>query len=784
MIEFKNQFNEMVDIIPVLKARIFEILDNSNVDVDFITETDLIRALIVQACRGQMVNTSKYRTDGSCGKRSVGEYFANPSDSLIAEIRHDIFVRFGQFNSLNIPSTNNNLVEFLEFLSRVGWNVRKNDINRFIQWIADANYYIAQGSNPYDFQSGLLMQSTVRGGGKTTTLKNLNDVYSRICKTTTRAKVPSGRFADCSVFTRNHVAFIEDVQKGNESFNQDQMMNVLRHENVSYEFKNQNPIREYARAVVFCACNEIEPPKCNRWTKIEMMDYNLLLLSRDDLKRLPTPRVFADEEEEVEFAERFLSIDPAVVSKFLETLQTLQTLQTLKHQFKKENSNLNETSFREFVNIVQNANAGMLLEMLWQLKDSLLDFSRISTKEIVKTLDLHDVNYGLLDRILSNLRQQGLVKVLTKNSWEYKKWDLTGIVSMFKCVNSVDEFFEIEGECYNSIWDEVEDAQNYWKMLIEEAKKFNPTDPEPTTKEEEEEVTTEEKFNFNLNSDGVECKLDDSWMFVDRFSYTDEEGNEQTGFTKCTNENKLQEQVCVNKNKNENNPLSRKNIDVEGCNFLLECDDISKVEQLKYIYNLPGDIKRSILWVTDSAGKSIHVVLKTTNQSNSTVIREYILQQLNKHFGGHLDMSAKNAGRLCRNPNGLRNKDGQNIPQLCLYYNPNPTPLEVSRWVLEKQAQIDKEKEEWRLSKSLRDIVSEDYKPNKKPLTIETLQGRKQSRGRDAAIAMLEGTSDWNSMVTACRYLLVTGYERSDIEDVMIGDEWILNALNVAERNY
>lgn len=193
-------------------------------------------------------------------------------------------------------------------------------------------------------------------------------------------------------------------------------------------------------------------------------------------------------------------------------------------------------------------------------------------------------------------------------------------------------------------------------------------------------------------------------LFVERFKSKD--GIDV--FKKCETTNKGQQQVVVNLPLPHNDGTSRKNCDVEQNCFLLEIDaqkeDKEKFEQknpgisfkgskeekesadnaiLKYMRPFYNNYKDCLKWVCSSGRVSIHAVLKTNIPKNeiNPGLRAYVFERLNEtYFNNTLDGQCKNAGRLARNPNAVRDNG---ITQSALIINENCNEMDVSNWIKE-----------------------------------------------------------------------------------------------------
>lgn len=238
--------------------------------------------------------------------------------------------------------------------------------------------------------------------------------------------------------------------------------------------------------------------------------------------------------------------------------------------------------------------------------------------------------------------------------------------------------------------------------------------------------------------------------------------------------NNGQQFVCVNKETDAEpdyaNGPSVKDADVFGHNFVCECDNISKEEQIDLIENLPQYVKDAVLWVTDSGSKSIHCIIRTNNESSDSKLRKFIHGKINERFfNGNLDTATYNAGRLCRNPNAIRDNGNK---QQCLYMNKNAKPLDVSQWIkeFEKASSVTEQ-----LYYNYSGNVNNDFDG------VDTLEGLKKwneshpSKAKQEAIEFLEGNlADWNRCLACGRSLIHFGFTASDIlSEAQPNDEWV-----------
>ena len=732
---------------------------------------DDIRQILFEVTRGQWTATAKTqkvtetviennqqitKTYYKPVMKSLEDLFAMPSEAFLKELDHlckQVTCRLP--DEMNFPTRETSsmkLSEAVKLLSQIAWNVKKEGILDFLKFFAGSIEYVKKANPAYGFQNSAVFMSSVRGGGKTTMLNTLQRIFENAYCRTASCEMPAGRFTDITPFFKNNLVFTPDVQKGAEAFNVNQIMHINRHEDVDCEFKGLQAIRGIARAVWMIASNgELPNSTDNRWVKIPMMDYDLRQCTKEELELIPKIEQL-DGQSWYDEHDRSLDFILADWSRILEISQSSQSSQSLQRAFKLENKDESDLDKRNtdfnFVKFVNGSN--YLLEMLWSLRDSLIDFSRVSTKEICKTLNIQEPNYGLLDRVLSSFRQHGMARVLTVNSWEYKKWDLTRVMEMFNSISSVDELYESD-DVFADFSEELKQTQGVWNDIIKALEDYE-NDPK----------------NRFLKGD-TDAKLDESWNILNKF---DKEGEY----------NPNGDQVCVNKPLQEGKQ-TRKNAEVHQQNYLFECDDISVKQQVGQLENAPQELKDALLWTCFTGGKSIHAVVATNTPDEATSeMRKYIHQRLNeRYFGGNADPSGQNAGRLARAPNAIRQDEKHpGKKQLCLQFNMNAKPLDVTQL-------IEEFKEEQRLSKSLRELtqVTPSVPREKVVNTLEQLKAwneKQPSKAKKECIQFLEGTlDDWNRSIACVRELRNFGFTDFDIEsEGPVNDRWIKSAIKNA----
>lgn len=337
-------------------------------------------------------------------------------------------------------------------------------------------------------------------------------------------------------------------------------------------------------------------------------------------------------------------------------------------------------------------NSDTLNELIWMAKDIVkssdytnFDVSSCTIREFVSFyMKMISVNGAVNTKELKEklfiikqcIRKSVANKLIKPAKWtngnvEYSKYDLTVIA---KIPTSEDD---IENPL-NDIENLFEKTRFAFNAFLEEEKPVSPDDNQKVLK--------------------------DGNLFVDKFVASDG----STSFRKCETTNKGQEYVVVNMPLPHNDGTSRKNCDVEQNCFLLEIDaqkeDKDKFERenpdvpfkgskeekesadraiITFMGPFYENYKDCLKWVCKSGRVSIHAVLKTNLPKDciNPSLRAYVFERINKtYFNNTLDGQCKNAGRLARNPNAVRDNG---IIQSALIINENCNEMDVRNWIKE-----------------------------------------------------------------------------------------------------
>lgn len=640
--------------------------------------------------------------------------------------------------------------------------VEKDSVAKFVIWFLNTIVELKKACKTGKVDPAkvngmhLEINSTTKGSGKTTFIHNLIEQAKKVqIPAKAEVELPLGGFDNTLEESSNLlVGYKERVyQKVDEAT----MMHIGRHEPYTYVEKGKMAISVPSNAITIGSTNGnpyAKDDRCFNVVKCIPTDYE----SRMEILQTSTNFLQTFENKETIEGVKVLNASTAKVCKFVD-LFNLVTKESLKEL--KSNSD-NKTKLQNYKIPGVDALQDVLLDLTTDL--DLLNF--VSVKGLYKLWEKQTGKHlegtqkymqfeKPIAEALNFLYSRKLVKGKGPSNDMKRQYDIFSILEDIKNYECSDEVRTIE--------DDVIEAWNEWERIIKLAEDFEDNNPDDNGPK----IDFDKEINAHVSGDNR--------LFNSTFEYTNEKGENAIGFNKVENVNKGQEYVTVNE-AIDSTKLSRKNEDMHGTNYLLEMDHIPKEEQKELIQKLPKEVKEAIHWICDSGNKSIHTVLVTDTDTNKTREREVVLNFLNKrYFKGHLDMSAKNAGRLGRNPNAIRRNGNK---QTLYYYNNNPKPLYVHNLVEQERAKEEAERLE-RLYK----MTDQKQEHSKFPLTVETLQARKASAGRDKAIEMLNGTCDWEGMVSACMYLLATGFERDEIENAVgYDDEWLPNALDTAEK--
>lgn len=644
------------------------------------------------------------------------------------------------------------IVKLLKELKKTCWNIKAEDILSFFRELLEFALYARTGTTihpenkDYKYMRGIYLKSEMEGCGKSTILNKIEEAAGKVGLKVADASWPLGRFGDMSQYSKNNIAILDDTDaQVLRNINETKLKAILRHGNVDNELKGLDAVSVEAKAAVIAAGN-VEPPKASDrcWRIFDIIPAsieNYLLFTDWGCKLI----------------NELTTADLTQLFNVFNIFNVFAKLAKIEEELKVKKEDLVEKDEDRVYRRCRYLN--QILEILKLMKGGPYDFHRISIKEIVD-FSLETPNHLDAWKVTSTFKilygNDVISKDPVKASTEYQKYDLKGLElrEPGKVLGDSDESTTVK--------EEIEKNQQRWDLLIKEFENFSNDNPP------KKEATDEEPF---LKVD-KEAKLDDSWTVCNKF---DKEGEY----------NKEGDQVCVNKPL-EGECKNRKDERVHKQNYLFECDEIPINDQLKMIWELPESLKKCILWVCKTGGKSIHTVIATNTPDNaSSKMRQYIHGKLNDlFFNGKADPSTSNAGRLARAPNAVRQDEKHpGVLQTCLQFNMNAEKFDVSKFVKE----YEDAEEEKKFYYSFKEMVNQEYERKGEGVhTLEELRKWNETHPSEAkmeCIDFLEGNlKDWNRGIACVRELRHFGFSDDEIVfEGPVNDKWIASAVKSAK---
>ena len=710
------------------------------------------------------VETGKF--DAKNGKKilkDLSDYFTKLAINEIKECQAEILKNISKVTYPEVVKSGNQkeaLLKILRACKAFAWNIQKDDQVDFLEALF---HFFENAKGVTKYQEGIYIKGEVEGGGKSTLIHSIVDPATGFTKVK-NASWPTGRFADVSPFCSSNITYIEDTSNNQKKeIDEAKLKAILRKEIVECERKGIDAVEMESVASLIAAGNVEAPNAKDRcWRIFDVIPVDLK--NPEFLKS----EVWKSICEQTGKLERGKPIHSGFASfeNFGDFENFGSLLSKLKENEKDEKSAIQTTKYTWFPRLQNRLKyLPVILETLEKMKNGPYNFNYISAKQIIDFAK--DCGHPLNDewKLISTLKLLAANEVIDKikggsSNDIYKKFDLKGLENL--------KYEELSGEnpteyVVESVKDQVKNSQENWEKII----KFfedNYTDDNPPKKT----VTDKEPF---LKID-KEAKLDDSWTVCERF---DEEGKY----------NKEGDQVCVNKPL-EGECKNRCDNRVHKQNYLLECDEIPINDQLKMIWKLPESLKKCILWVCKTGGKSIHTVVATNTPDNaSSKMRQYIHGRINDLFlDGKADPSTFNAGRIARAPNAIRkDKKHPGAHQTCYLFNMNAEKFDVSKFVKEYE-EIEEEK---KIFYRFKGTLNQEYE--RKGEGVHTLAQLKSwnekhpSEAKMECIDFLEGNLKvWSRGIACVRKLRLYGF--SDDEIVFEGpanDTWITSAIKSAK---
>lgn len=710
------------------------------------------------------VDTGKWDTKGDQPQKilkDLVDYYTKMSVNEIHSCQEEILKNISKVTYPEVVKSGKQKEAFLKILyacKAFAWNIQKEDQVDFLEALV---HFFENAKGVKRYQEGIYIKGEVEGGGKSTLIHSIVDPAMSFLKVK-NATWPTGRFADVSPFCSSNIAYIEDTSNNQKKeVDEAKLKHILRKEIVECERKGLDAVDMKSVASLIAAGNVEAPNAKDRCWRI--FDVIPVDLKNPEFLKSDIWKSICEQTGELKEGETIHS-DFAYFENFGDFESVKNLLSNLKENEKK--STVQMTKYNWFPRLQNRLRyLPVILETLEKMKEGPYNFNYISSKQIIDFAK--DIGHPLSDewKLVSTLKLLAANEVIDKiksnpTSDIYRRYDLKGLENV--------RYEELSGESSSeyiteSVKDQVKNSQDNWEKIIKYFEVNFPSDPDP-----KKETTDKEPF---LKVD-KEAKLDDSWTVCNKF---DKEGEY----------NKEGDQVCVNKPL-EGECKNRKDERVHKQNYLFECDEISVNEQLKMIWELPESLRKCVLWVCKTGGKSIHTVIATnTPDSACSKMRQYIHGKLNDlFFNGKADPSTSNAGRLARAPNAVRQDEKHpGALQTCFQFNMNAEKFDVSKFVKEYE-EIEEEKKFFYRFKEMNNQVYE--KKEEGVHTLEELRKWNESHPSDAkreCIDFLEGNlKDWNRGVACVRELRLFGFSDDEIAfEGPVNDTWIAGAIKSAK---
>ena len=732
---------------------------------------------------GYKVDTGKWDTKGDEPRKilkDLVDYYTKMSVNEIHSCQEEILKNISKVTYPEVVKSGNQkeaLLKILHACKAFAWNIQKEDQVDFLEALFHF-FENAKGMNLY--QEGIYIKGEVEGGGKSTLIHSIVDPATGFTKVK-NATWPTGRFADVSPFCSSNITYIEDTSNNQKKeIDEAKLKAILRKEIVECERKGLDAVEMKSVASLIAAGNVEAPNSKDRcWRIFDVIPVDLKnpeFLESDIWKSIceqtgklekgkPIHSGFASFENFGDF-ENFGSL-----------------LSKLKESEKSEKSTIQTTKYTWFPRLQNRLKyLPVILETLDKMKNGPFNFNYISAKQIIDFA--RDIGHPLNDewKVISILKLLAANEVIDKikgnpTSDIYRRYDLKGLENV--------KYEELSGEnpteyIAESVKDQVKNAQDNWEKIIKYFESHFPSDPEP------------KKF---LSDEPVEGDFPKNFLYkkseYDTCPTTDKGENTQFIISNPPTEAAMKKTV-------ENPEFAKelaKGENLRKCNFVFEIDPseeekavlktLSKEErvakakeyieeQKRNVERLPQEVKDSIVSVTESGADSLHVILHTNNEHEES--RKEIWKYLSdRYFGGKADQQCSNTSRLTPNPNAIRNRKADTKPEFvgqrqnCWYFNKSPKEFDV-KWI-ENQVLRDIEEDRKRREQRAEENYSRDFQHQE--LTVETLLRRRQSKGRDSAIELLNGNlSHGGDAIGGMMYILSKGWDEYDLRAAVPQMTW------------
>lgn len=718
------------------------------------------------------VDTGKWDTKGDQPQKilkDLSDYYTKMSVNEIKASLEEIIKNQAKIKYPEIHEEMD-IVKLLKELKKTCWNIKAEDILSFFRELLEFALYARTGTTihpenkDFRYMRGIYLKSEMEGCGKSTILNKIEDAAEKVGLKVADASWPLGRFGDMSQYSKNNIAILDDTDaQVLRNINETKLKAILRHGMVDNELKGLDAVSVKANAAVIAAGN-VEPPKASDrcWRIFDIIPASIenYLLFTDWGRKIIDELTTADLTPLFNVFNVFNVFDKVEkIEKEMKAVKNEEPVEKDEDRVYKRCRYLNQ-----------------ILETLKLMKNGPYDFHRISVKEIVD-FSLETPNHLDAWKVTSTFKilygNDVISKDPVKASTEYQKYDLKGL--------ELREPGKVSGESdeSTSVKEEIEKNQQTWDLLIKEFEDFQNDNPP-------------KKF---LSDEPVEGDFPKNFLYKkserDTCPTTDKGENTQFVISNPPTKEVIEKTI-------ENPEFAKelaKGENLRKCNFVFEIDPskeekavlktlpkeerVAKAreyieEQKKNIENLPQEVKDSIVSVTESGADSLHVILHTNNEHEES--RKEIWRYLSdKYFGGKADQQCSNTSRLTPNPNAIRNRKKEEKPefvgqrQICWYFNKNPKEFDV-KWI-ENQVLKDLEEDKKRREQRAEENFNRDFQHQE--LTVENLLKRRQSKGRDNAISLLEGNlSHGGDAIGGMMYILSTGWDEYELRSAVPQMTW------------
>ena len=684
----------------------------------------------------------------------------------------------------------NNFHQLMKNIKYTFWNVRKEDVSKFIIALFEQIYNTQLAAGLVEgkpIQHVLWIQSANEGTGKSTALQDVVKEAKEAGLSAGTADYPSKRFADVDAYLTNHFNYIDDAFVRASDINNSIWQAIIRRGVLTQEKKNKDAVsRQMLPGGLIGLGNRSPLFDSDSFKIIQTIAVNLRNNSDDvDVVNKLVPEHSSD----------IFSILRINLSK----REFCEAILNLLNNNKINNNNRinfdNSASHNNINDVVRSAilEKGLLEDCLEKVLDMDYKLDSISANDIMK-YNGYNINEDkcympLRNKLLVAFEELKKAKIITlvkdpRHGVEYKKYNITALKDInWDSLYSTEELsLEEEIKATFNEYDKIEKALTPL---------FTPPAPDGNKPEKEIKENTNEIIINTVKEEPVKEDLTEDWEYMldclensetEEEPITDEPIDEEPIFdtipesnttykdqyqTAPTNRPEDQFELlnqCVGGRKQENIVCRR--------NFIFEVDHIDGLDnidclkwQIKRMKQLSNDgiINRAVF----SGSKSIHCRITVNRLIETNEEYKYIWKQLNDtYFDGYADEACSNPNRLTRNPNGVRiNKNGTKVQKLLYASN--------------KVIDIADIKKKW--SNYYRNVVEvnnikkammAEHSPKKYETIEETVSHWKDGKGKEAVMACIDGTASYQEAQLALSSLRIYNYTWEELSREL---SWVTN---------